>query len=137
MEAVVEKTKVKLSDLTFDQLAVYRHKASEQIKAQEEIVSALKAKREKIDTEFLARFAQQGLQSVRTAHGTPHIIKRESYSVGNKDAYIQWIKEDIDGRLDFMEVRAAKGMVEVYKEEHEDLPPGINYSAKLSIGVTK
>ena len=135
MEAVVEKTKVKLSDLTFDQLAVYRHKASEQIKAQEEIVSALKAKREKIDTEFLARFAQQGLQSVRTAHGTPHIIKRESYSVGNKDAFMDWVKET--GALDFLEVRAAKNMVEVYKEEHEELPPGINYSAKLSIGVTK
>lgn len=135
METVAERPKAKLADLNFDQLAVYRHKASEQIKAAEEAVAALKAKREKIDQEFLARFAQQGIQNVKTAHGTPHIIKRESYSVGNKDAFMDWVKET--GALDFLEVRAAKNMVEVYKEQHEELPPGINYSAKLSIGVTK
>jgi hypothetical protein len=132
---VAEKPKLKLTDLTFDQMAVFRHKATEQIKAAEEVVSALKAKREKIDVEFLRRFNEQGIQNVKTAHGTPHIIKRESYSVGNKDAFMDWVKET--GALDFLEVRAAKNMVEVYKEEHEELPPGINYSAKLSIGVTK
>ena len=132
---VAEKPKAKLSELTFDQMAVYRHKATEQIKAAEEVVAALKAKREKIDVEFLRRFNEQGIQNVRTKHGTPHIIKRESYSVADKDAFMGWVKTN--NALDFLEVRAAKHMVEAYKEEHEEIPPGINYSAKLTIGVTK
>ena len=132
---VAEKPKAKLSELTFDQMAVYRHKATEQIKAAEEVVAALKAKREKIDVEFLRRFNEQGIQNVKTKHGTPHIIKRESYSIADKPAYIAWCKAT--GNEDFMEIRASKTQIDVYKAEHEEIPPGINYSAKLTIGVTK
>lgn len=132
---VVTREKRKLSDLTFDQMAQARNMLSEQIKASDDATSALKAKREKIDVEFLRRFNEQGLQNVKTKHGTPHIIKRESYSVADKDTFMSWVKEN--NALDFLEVRAAKHMVEAYKEQNEEIPPGINYSAKLTIGVTK
>lgn len=132
---VATKEKRKLSDLTFDQMAMARNMLSEQIKAADEVTSALKAKREKIDVEFLRRFNEQGLQNVKTKHGTPHIIRRESYTVADKDTFMSWVKTN--NALDFLEVRAAKHMVEAYKEQHEEIPPGINYSAKLTIGVTK
>lgn len=132
---VVTREKRKLSDFTFDEMATVRNKLSDQIKEADLVVSALKAKREKVDVEFLRRFNEQGIQNVRTKHGTPHIIKRESYSVADKDAFMSWVKTN--NALDFLEVRAAKHMVEAYKEEHEEIPPGINYSAKLTIGVTK
>ena len=132
---VTTREKRKLSDLTFDQMAMARNMLSEQIKAADEVTSALKAKREKIDVEFLRRFNEQGLQNVKTKHGTPHIIRRESYTVADKDTFMSWVKTN--NALDFLEVRAAKHMVEAYKEQHEEIPPGINYSAKLTIGVTK
>lgn len=129
------KEKKGISDLTFDQLTALRNKLSALIKEQEAVVDETKAKRTKIDTEFLRRFHEQGITSTRTKSGTPYIITRTSYSVADRDAYMNWIKEN--GALDFLEVRCAKNMVDAFREEHNDLPPGINYSATLAIGVTK
>lgn len=132
---VMEKPKVGISTLTFDQLAQLRNKLSAEIKAQEEVVSALKVKREKVDVEFLRRFNEQGLTNVKTAHGTPYIIERTSVSVADADAFRGWVTEN--KALDFMELRANKSMVEAYKETHGDLPPGLNWYAKLTIGLKK
>lgn len=135
MQQTMEKPKAKLSELTFDQMAALRIKLNEQIKEAEVAVSAIKAKREKIDVEFLRRFNEQGLQNVKTKHGTPYIIERTSVSVADKDAYWAWM--EANNAFDFMEVRASKKMVEAYKEQHGDIPPGLNWSAALTIGMTR
>lgn len=135
METVAEKPKAKLSELTFDQMAAMRLKLGEQIKEAEAAVAAIKAKREKIDVEFLRRFNEQGLQNVKTKHGTPYILERTSVSVADKDAYWSWM--EANNSFDFMEVRANKKMVEAYKEQHGDLPPGLNWNAALTIGMTR
>lgn len=132
---VEERPKLKLSDLTFDQLASARNKLGDQIKSADLVVETLKAKREKIDKEFLRRFAEQGLTNVKTRSGTPYIITRESYSVADKDAFMGWVKET--GAFDFLETRVAKEMAATYKEEHGDIPPGVSYSARLAIGLKK
>lgn len=129
------KEKKGISELTFDQLTLLRNKLGDEIKAAEAAVDVIKKKREKVDTEFLRRFNEQGLTSVKTKVGTPYIITYESFSVADKDAFTNWIEQT--GALDFLEVRANKSMVSAYKEEHNDLPPGINYSATLKIGVKK
>jgi hypothetical protein len=135
METTLERPKAKLSDLTFDQMAAMRLKLNEQIKDAEVVVSEIKAKREKIDVEFLRRFNEQGLQNVKTKHGTPYIIERTTVSVADKDAFWKWMEKN--NAFDFMEVRASKKMVESYKEEHEDLPPGLNWNASLTIGMNR
>jgi hypothetical protein len=132
---VVEKPKIRLTDLTYEQLAQARSKLTKQIQDAEAVTDAIKAKREKVDREFLARFSQQGLTNVKTNAGTVSIIKRESYSVADKDAFLGWVREH--NALDFLETRVSKKMVEVYKDEHEDLPPGVNYSAANTIGLRK
>lgn len=129
------RPKVGISQLTFDQLAQLRNKLSAEIKAADDIVDALKAKREKVDVEFLKRFNAQGLTNVKTAHGTPYIIERTSVSIANPEVFRDWVLQN--GALDFMELRANKNMVVAYKEEHDDLPPGLNWSAKLAIGLKK
>lgn len=134
MEAT-ETRKAKLSELTFDQMAALRLKLNDQIKEAEAAVSAIKVKREKIDTEFLRRFNEQGLQNVKTKHGTPYILERTSVSVADKDAFWSWM--EANNAFDFMEVRASKKMVDAFKEEHGDLPPGLNWNASLTIGMTR
>ena len=129
------KEKRGISELTLDQLTALRNKLTDEVRLAEKVVDDVKEKRGKIDREFLRRFHEEGLTSVKTAHGTPYIIERTSYSVGDKDAFMSWVRQN--GALDFLEVRCAKPMVEAYKEEHEDLPPGVNYSAALTIGVKK
>lgn len=135
MEAVAEKPKVSLSELTYDQLAVTRIKLSDKIREAEAVVDELKQKREKLDVELLSRFNSQGVTNVKTKHGTPYIITRESYSVADKDTFGNWLRDN--DAYDFLEMRINKTMAETYKEQHNDLPPGINYSAKLTIGFKK
>lgn len=135
METVAEKPKAKLSDLTFDQMALMRTKLQEKIKEAEAVVAEIKTKREKLDVEFLRRFNEQGLQNVKTKHGTPYILERSSVSVADKDLYWSWMEKN--NAFDFMEVRANKKMVEAYKEQHEELPPGLNWNSTLTIGMTR
>lgn len=129
------KVRVGISTLTYEQLVQLRNKLSEQVKEAEAVVDGLKAKREKVDVEFLKRFNEQGISNVKTAFGTPYIIERTSVSVADPDVFRGWVLQT--GALDFMELRANKTMVVAYKEEHEDLPPGLNWSSKLSIGLKR
>lgn len=141
MEAVT-KPKKQLSDLTFNQIAKIRGDLTMQIAEAEEAVKALKAKREKLDVEVLRRFNEGGLTSVKTEYGSLHTITRTSASCADKDAYMGWIKST--GNWDFLEVRPAKAMIETYMDEVDEstgkkhgLPPGINWSAKNTVGMRK
>lgn len=141
MEAVT-KPKKQLSDLTFNQIAKVRSELTMQIAEAEEAVKALKAKREKLDVEVLRRFNEDGVTSVKTEYGSLHTITRTSASCADKDAYMGWIKST--GNWDFLEVRPAKAMIETYMDEVDEstgkkhgLPPGINWSAKNTVGMRK
>ena len=136
------KPKKQLSDLTFNQIAKVRSELTMQIAEAEAAVQALKAKREKLDVEVLRRFNEDGMTSVKTEYGSLHTITRTSASCADKDAYMGWIKRT--GNWDFLEVRPAKAMIETYMDEVDEstgkkhgLPPGINWSAKATIGMRK
>ncbi len=129
------KEKKGISELTYDQLTVLRNNLSAKVKEAEEAVDLIKDKRNKVDAEFLRRFHAEGMTSVKTKAGTPYIITYESFSVADKDTFMGWV--DQNDAIDFLEVRANKSMMQAYKEEHKDLPPGVNYSATLKIGVKK
>ena len=141
MEAVT-KPKKQLSDLTFNQIAKVRSELTMQIAEAEAAVQALKAKREKLDVEVLRRFNEDGMTSVKTEYGSLHTITRTSASCADKDAYMGWVKST--GNWDFLEVRPAKAMIETYMDEVDEstgkkhgLPPGINWSAKNTVGMRK
>lgn len=131
MEAV--KSRPKLPDLTYDDLAKVRNQISFKIEEVEKAVKELKVKRDKVDTEFLRRFNEQGIQTVRTNHGTPYIIERTSCSAEDKDIFLSWIQKN--DSWDFLEVRPKKAMVEEYVRENGTLPPGLSWNAKNCIGL--
>ena len=134
MEAVAEKRK--LSDLTYDQLALARVAIDGKIKEQDEVVGALKAKRDKINQEFMRRFNEQGVQNVKTQHGTPYIVHRSSCTVADWESFLDWVVESQN--WDFLERRANKTMVQGYKESSDGvLPPGLNWSVSADIGFKK
>ena len=87
------KPKKQLSDLTFDQIAKVRGDLTMQIAEAEEVVKTLKAKREKLDTEVMRRFNEDGLTSVKTAFGSLHTVVRTSASCADKDTFLDWIRE--------------------------------------------
>ncbi len=141
MEAAV-KPKKQLSDLNYNQLAKIRGDLTQQIANAEEVVKGLKAKREKLDVELLRRFNEEGVTSCKTTFGSLHIITRTSASAADPAAFRAWCEST--GNIDFMEVRPAKTMIATYMDEVDEatgqkkgLPPGINWSAKNTIGMRK
>lgn len=86
-----------------------------------------KDKQDKIEVEFLKRFNDRGIDNVSSKGvGTAYRSIRSSASVADKSAFMEHIKEHDAWEL--LEVRANKSSVVQFRDEHEDLPPGVNWS---------
>lgn len=87
-----------------------------------------KAKQEKLEAEFLRRFHDRGTDSTSAdGLGTAFIEVTATASVADKDTYFNWLLEDPENRMCFMEARANKTAIRQYHTEHDDIPPGINW----------
>ena len=87
-----------------------------------------KAKQEKLEAEFLRRFHDRGTDSTSAdGLGTAFIEVTAAASVADKDTYFNWLLEDPENRMCFMEARANKTAIRQYRTEHDDIPPGINW----------
>ena len=94
-----------------------------------------KGKQEKIEGILLHRFQEDGIESCKTAAGTAYKSVRTSASVADADLFFSFIvKNDL---WDLLEKRCNKTFVEQYKAEHEELPPGVNYSESVVINVRR
>lgn len=89
-----------------------------------------------IENAILSTFDKMGgVQSIRTTHGTPYISLRESVTVADRDSYFDFVREN--EAWDMLESRANKTAVLQYKEEHDELPPGLNYRAERMINIKR
>jgi hypothetical protein len=92
------------------------------------LIDPKKARMEKIENEFLRRFKERGSnQSAAKGVGTAFIEKTVSVRTANRQTYVNWVLEDPIERMVFMDVKPNKTAVKQFKEEHEDIPPGINW----------
>lgn len=89
----------------------------------------------KIENYLLAQFNKMGVESVRTGHGTAYISNQTSATVADWDQALAWIQENEHWAM--LEKRVSKGFVEAYKEQHNDLPPGINWRAEKVVNVRR
>lgn len=78
---------------------------------------------------------KQGVEAVRTEHGTAFKSTSTSATVADWDSLLSFIREN--ERWDMLEKRVAKTAVDAFREEHDDLPPGVNYRQAVSIGVRR
>ena len=84
-------------------------------------------RQDKIENEFLRRFNDQGTDSVSANNvGTAYMSTRPSATVGDWDKLLQHIIQN--NAWELLEHRANKIAVEQFKAEHDDLPPGVNWS---------
>ncbi len=87
-----------------------------------------KSKQDKIEVEFLRRFHKRGVDSVSARNiGTAYMSERTSYTVSDKDAFIEHVKQH--DAYELIESRVNKTAAQQYKEVHQDLPPGVNHTA--------
>jgi hypothetical protein len=92
---------------------------------------------DKAEAFFRGVMLTQGLTSLPTRFGTPYLARQTSVSVADKLAFKRWLLEDLDRFDAYIDLKANKTSVVAYKEEHKDLPPGLNWREELGVNVRK
>lgn len=87
----------------------------------------------KLENKLMQMLEQIGAESVRTNHGTPYRSLKESFTVASRDDYLDFIREHDAWEL--LDARVSKTAAKQFKEEHGDLPAGVNYRAVHTINV--
>lgn len=96
-----------------------------------------RGKQDKIEAEFLRRFHERGATSTKSDAGTAYLNISTSVRVADKDVYFQWILQNPEERMCFLETRASKTAVDQYRNEHDDIPPGVNYQEIQNVGFRR
>ena len=90
---------------------------------------------DKIEGKLLEVFEQTGLDSVKTPFGTAYTTTKTSVPVADKEVFMEFVRSNDEWPL--LEVRASKASVEQYKEEHGELPPGVNWRVERVVNVRR
>jgi hypothetical protein len=125
---------MKLNEVVDKYIALRDKKAAMKKKFDEEI-KPIQDAMDQIEVVLLKAFEAAGLESARTERGTAYVSLRTTASVADKEAFLQWVREKEEWPL--IEVRAAKTAIEQYKDEYQDLPPGINWSEERVVNVRR
>lgn len=96
-----------------------------------------KEKMNKFEQLLLDRFRANGLKSISTDLGTAYTKHTVSATVADRAMWFDWILEAPTERVVFLTTHVAKDEVVQFKEANNDLPPGINWSESLSVGVRR
>lgn len=125
---------MKLSDAVSLYIKMRDKKA--QMKAEfDASVAPLNEKMEKLEAKLLDVFNKTGMDSVKTEFGTAYTTTRVTASVADREIFMTHVKENDDWAL--LEVRASKAAVEQYRENNNDLPPGISMREERVVNVRR
>jgi phage host-nuclease inhibitor protein Gam len=98
-------------------------------------VAPLNEKMEKLEAKLLDVFNKTGVDSVKTEFGTAYTTTRVTASVADREIFMTHVRENDDWAL--LEVRAAKSAIEQYRENNNDLPPGISIREERVVNVRR
>jgi hypothetical protein len=125
-----------IDDIVVKYLAL-REKKADLKKAFTESTEAIDAMMARLESYFLGYMNTNGLTSLPTQAGTPYRAERTSVTVADKVSFMAWILAEPERIEQFLDVKANKTAVVAFKEEHQDIPPGLNYSAEFVVNVRK
>lgn len=89
----------------------------------------------KIETMLMEQMEDIGSESIKTPAGTCYRSMRTSVKVEDRDTFLNYAREN--DAWDLLEFRAAKKDVEVFLEEHQDIPPGLSIRRDAMVGVRR
>lgn len=125
---------MKMSELVGKYIDARDRKA--QLKAEYDMKAAkLDEIMNKIEAKLMQVFEQTGMDSVKTEFGTAYTTTRTMASVGDRDAFMEYVRSNDEWPL--LEVRASKAAIEQYKSAHEALPPGINWREERVVNIRR
>lgn len=106
-------------------------------KACEAEVADLKALQEKRENWLKTELDKLGVESFKTAHGTAFITFKDSATVSDREAFLDWVEGDFVERKHYLENRVSKTAVKQRLEDGEPPPPGVNYVKVKDVQVRR
>jgi hypothetical protein len=88
-----------------------------------------------LNGKLLERLSEVGGESVKTPHGTVYQTTKRSASIADGDAFREYVINN--GEFDLVDWRANSNAVDDYIKEHGAVPPGVNFSTMLTVGVRR
>jgi len=125
---------MKVSDL-IEMFVQLREQKSELEAAHKEALKPLNAKMDKIEAKLLEVMMQNGMDSIKTVHGTAYKSTRTSATVADPEAFWNFVLANSEFGL--IEKRASKTAVATYLEQHQTLPAGINWREELTVNFRR
>lgn len=90
---------------------------------------------EKMEAALLKAFDAMGVDSTKTEFGTAYTSTRNTASIADPDAFMSFCKENDAWHM--LQKRVSLPAVEQYKDEHQDVPPGINWRAERTVNIRR
>ena len=84
---------------------------------------------------FTAKAQEDGLETVKTPHGTAYWSTHHTATVASREALFSFCKEN--DAWDLIESRASKTGVKSFIESHGEPPPGVNFSSVKVFNLRK
>lgn len=122
-------------DVLVEKYIKVRDKVAELDEQHKIAIAPYKEVMDKIESALLAHFNETGQESARTAHGTAYRQRATSVTVASRPDFLEFVKAN--DRWDLVDARAAKKNIEEYLDEHESVPPGINFSASYKVNFRR
>jgi hypothetical protein len=98
-------------------------------------VEAIDAAMSRVENYLLKLMTELGVESIRTSAGTPYVSRRTSATVADWEVFLDWVRSN--GEWSMLERRANKTVVQSWREEHNDLPPGLNWREERVVNVKR
>ena len=131
-ETVVEPPKI---DALVERYIKLRDKKSEMKAAYERSVLDIDNAMGRVEAYLQDQMNTLGVTSLRSAFGTAYQGERVSATVADWDSMLTWVKAN--DHWSALEKRVSKTFVEAYKNEHNDIPPGVNVSVTRTVNIRR
>jgi aspartate/methionine/tyrosine aminotransferase len=115
--------------VTLDQVTAAYTASREEIRGLKAQIEKIEELQEKRANYLLQQLQKDGLQNVKTQHGTVYLSLKESVTVSDADSFFQWVRDN--DKFEFLNKAANKTAVleAMGDKRNEQPPPGVNYSA--------
>lgn len=90
---------------------------------------------DRIERHFLGKMQEAGMESIRTKFGTVYKQVRVSTTVADREMFKQYCDDNDAWHL--IDIRCQPTAIKEFKEEHDDVPPGVNFSQHMVVNIRK
>lgn len=122
-------------DKIVERYVALRDKKAELKKSFEEQAAVITEAMDRLEAAILDHLNATGSESFRTAAGTAYKSVGTSITVADKVAFKDYLLET--GQWELADIRAAKKNIEAFKAANDDIPPGLNWSQAVTVGVRR